>query len=173
MSVCIEGKRIDTKLAAGAFNDNYEAEFRLHAAIGSERLRHAIQTAMGIDPGLFVVPMPDPVLVPVERQRDIIRIVRGPRQRIAEIQATVAEYYEVAPIHMTSAQRRKSLSHPRQVAMYLASELTEFSLVNIGRHFGNRDHTTVIHAIKAVKHRAATNPKDFRDVAALREALEG
>lgn len=72
---------------------------------------------------------------------------------IASIKATVSRFYEVPLREMTSQRRERSAAHARQVGMYLARELTPHSLPVIGREFGRRDHTTVIHGIKAVEGR--------------------
>jgi len=171
MSVMVEGRRIDTKLAAIPFTNDEEVIRRQSAAIGSERLRHAILTAIGIDPGLFQLPPPVVVRVEVDRKRDIIDVRRPAIQPITRIQLAVADYYEISPLHMKSAQRGFSVSHPRQIAMYLASKLTPSSLVTIGRMFGGRDHTTVLYAIRTVKERIETDPKIAADVHALWKAL--
>jgi hypothetical protein len=174
MSVCIEGRRIDTKLHCQPFKDDDGAAWRQSAAIGSERLRHAILTAMGIDPGAFQLPPPVTVIVTLPRKRDVIDMSAIPNEWVGtvdRIQHTVAAHYKMLPLHMKSAQRAKAIARPRQIAMYLASELTTFSLVKIGKMFGNRDHTTVIHAVKAVRQRIEDDAKIARDVASLREAL--
>lgn len=90
---------------------------------------------------------------------------------IGRIQATVCSSYGITPFILKSAVRWRKVARPRQVAMYLVRELTGHSLPNIGRHFGNRDHTTVIHAIKAVEERMASDPSYRADVEALRAAL--
>jgi hypothetical protein len=97
--------------------------------------------------------------------------VAGGRLMITHIQALVAAYYQIPVREMTSSRRNKEVCHPRQVAMYLASELTPKSLPDIGRRFGNRDHTTVIHAIKAVQGRMLVDAEIEADVKALRERL--
>lgn len=97
----------------------------------------------------------------------------GSRVTIAEIQAQVAEHYDVAPIEMTSKRQGHKVAHPRQAAMYLAKQLTSLSLPEIGRRFGGRDHTTVIHAIRAVEHRRASDPKLDRDIRSIRARLRG
>jgi chromosomal replication initiator protein len=74
---------------------------------------------------------------------------------------------------MWSARRDRGVARPRQVAMYLARELTPMSLPCIGRLFGKRDHTTVIHAIKTVERLIATDTEFAADVAVLREELAG
>lgn len=90
---------------------------------------------------------------------------------IAFIQAVVALHYGIAPTEMRSDRRARSVARPRQVAMFLAKELTAKSLPNIGRYFGNRDHTTVMHAIKQVKKLCANDPIMFADIEVLRERL--
>jgi chromosomal replication initiator protein len=89
---------------------------------------------------------------------------------ITHIQALVAAYYKIPMRAMVSAQRCWEYSHPRQIAMYLSAELTPKSLPDIGKRF-NRDHTTVIHAIKAVQKRILADPEIEADVKALRERL--
>lgn len=112
---------------------------------------------------------------PVTRQGEVIQPVALPSMlkchRIARIQAVVAVSYGIRPEHMTSVCRWKEVAWPRQIAMYLAREITGKPLPHIGRQFGWRDHTTVIHAIKQVKARMAADPIYRADVEALREAL--
>jgi hypothetical protein len=89
-----------------------------------------------------------------------------PGMLVSHIQAMVAAYYEIPVRYMTSEHRDWEVSHPRQVAMYLASELTPKSYPAIGRRFGNRDH-----ARKAVQRRMMGDPELAADVEALRERL--
>jgi hypothetical protein len=97
--------------------------------------------------------------------------VSGSRLLIATIQAAVSAYYRIEPAMMVSAQRSRKYAHPRQVAMYLASTLTPKSLPEIGRRFGGRDHTTVLHGIRQVKRREETDAEIAADVAILRAKL--
>ncbi|MEW6353451.1 MAG: chromosomal replication initiator protein DnaA [Pseudomonadota bacterium] len=69
---------------------------------------------------------------------------------IENIQKTVAEYYKIRVAELLCARRSRSLARPRQLAMSLAKELTSYSLPEIGRAFGGRDHTTVLHACKKI-----------------------
>ena len=71
---------------------------------------------------------------------------------IDTIQEVVSQSFGVRLKDMVSDRRALRLARPRQVAMYLADELTLHSLPAIGRHFGGRDHTTVMHAIKVITH---------------------
>ena len=72
------------------------------------------------------------------------------RVTIEEIQKRVAEHWNIRLADMSSARRARAVARPRQVAMYLAKQLTSRSLPEIGRKFGNRDHTTVMHAVSRV-----------------------
>ncbi len=70
---------------------------------------------------------------------------------VENIQKTTAEYYNIKLSDLLSKRRSRSVARPRQVAMFLAKELTNYSLPEIGEAFGGRDHTTVIHACKKIK----------------------
>lgn len=95
------------------------------------------------------------------------------RVTIEEIQKRVAEHYNVRIADMHSARRARSVARPRQVAMFLAKQLTSRSLPEIGRRFGGRDHTTVMHAVRKVEELKATDSGFAEDVELLRRMLEG
>ena len=80
---------------------------------------------------------------------DVLR-AHDRRVTIEEIQRKVAEHWNIRISDMSSARRARAVARPRQVAMYLAKQLTSRSLPEIGRKFGNRDHTTVMHAVSRV-----------------------
>jgi chromosomal replication initiator protein len=94
------------------------------------------------------------------------------RVSIDEIQKKVAEHFNVKMAEMTSARRARVVARPRQVAMYLAKQLTSRSLPEIGRKFGGRDHTTVMHAVKKIEDLTATDPALAEDVELLRRMLQ-
>lgn len=71
----------------------------------------------------------------------------------------IAEQYNVTVEEILSRKRTKTIAYPRQVAMYLARELTDLSLPKIGQEFGNRDHTTVIHAHKKISETMEKDPE--------------
>jgi chromosomal replication initiator protein len=73
---------------------------------------------------------------------------------------------------MQSARRARAVARPRQVAMYLAKQLTSRSLPEIGRKFGGRDHTTVMHAVRKVEELRSTDSSFSEDVDLLRRMLE-
>ena len=72
------------------------------------------------------------------------------RITVEEIQRQVASHYQVRMGDMHSARRSRAVARPRQIAMYLSKQLTQHSLPDIGRRFGGRDHTTVLHAVRKV-----------------------
>jgi chromosomal replication initiator protein len=107
-----------------------------------------------------------------EALRDILNL--NSRQISVEgIQKTVAEYFKIRVSDMHSKKRSRNLARPRQVAMALAKDLTQMSLPEIGEAFGNRDHTTVLHACRTVaslrKHDTGLN----RDYLVLEQVLKG
>lgn len=75
----------------------------------------------------------------------------APRVRVEDIQKVVAQHYNLHTFEMHSPRRARAVARPRQVAMYLAKQLTTLSLPEIGRKFGGRDHTTVMHAVRRVE----------------------
>ncbi len=84
---------------------------------------------------------------------------------VENIQKTTAEYYNIKLSDLMSKRRSRSVARPRQMAMFLAKELTNFSLPEIGDSFGGRDHTTVIHACKKIKELRDSNldiEEDYR-----------
>ena len=91
---------------------------------------------------------------------------------IEEIMRKVAEHYHLRMSDMTSARRARAVARPRQIAMFLAKTLTSKSLPDIGRRFGGRDHTTVMHAIKRIESLMDTDSQIAEDVELLRRMME-
>ena len=102
---------------------------------------------------------------------DILR-AHDRRVTIEEIQKRVAEHYNMRLTDMSSARRARNVARPRQVAMFLAKQLTSRSLPEIGRKFGNRDHTTVMHAVSKVAELMQGDAGFAEDVELLRRMLE-
>jgi chromosomal replication initiator protein len=94
------------------------------------------------------------------------------RVTIEEIQKRVAEHFNVRVADMHSARRARAVARPRQVAMYLSKQLTSRSLPEIGRKFGGRDHTTVMHAVRKIEEIKSLDPSFAEDVDLLRRMLE-
>jgi chromosomal replication initiator protein len=94
------------------------------------------------------------------------------RLTIEEIQRKVADHYNIRLTDMSSARRARAVARPRQVAMWLAKQLTQRSLPEIGRKFGNRDHTTVMHAVSRIGELMARDAAFAEDVELLRRMLQ-
>jgi chromosomal replication initiator protein len=92
---------------------------------------------------------------------------------IDNIQKTVAEYYKIKLSDMHSKKRSRSVARPRQLAMALAKDLTQMSLPDIGDAFGNRDHTTVLHACRTIASLREKNHDINRDYHILEQVLKG
>ena len=80
-------------------------------------------------------------------------VFRGAERRVTieEIQKLVSQHFELKPLDLVSARRSRAVARPRQIAMYLSKRLTTRSLPEIGRKFGGRDHSTVIHAVRKIE----------------------
>ncbi len=102
--------------------------------------------------------------------RDLLRAAER-RVSIDEIQRRVADYYRIHIADMVSARRTRVVARPRQIAMYLTKELTPRSFPEIGRKFGNRDHSTVIHAVRRIKELRETDPTLDEEVDLLAKML--
>jgi chromosomal replication initiator protein len=120
--------------------------------------------------GLFDVP----ITLDTAQQllRDILNNPKNNKVTIAEIQRRVAEHYSMRIGDMGSARRARAVARPRQVAMYLAKQLTGSSLPEIGKKFGNRDHTTVMHACARISELVQSDSALAEDVDLLRRMLE-
>lgn len=107
-------------------------------------------------------------------QEVLADVLRASERRITidEIQKKVAEHFNIRLSDMHSARRARQVARPRQVAMYLAKQLTPRSLPEIGRKFGGRDHTTVIHAVRKIEELSAYDPAFREDVELLRRLLQ-
>ena len=82
--------------------------------------------------------------------RDLVRSVEPKRVRIEHIQKVVAKHFNISRQDIVSSRRNRSIVRPRQISMYLAKTLTDRSFPEIGRRFGGRDHTTVLHAVRKI-----------------------
>lgn len=115
-------------------------------------------------------------LITLESTQDVLSdLLRSHDRRITidEIQRKVAEHYNIRLPDMHSARRARQVARPRQVAMYLAKQLTSRSLPEIGRKFGGRDHTTVMHAVRKIEELMLEDTQIAQDVEICRRALTG
>jgi chromosomal replication initiator protein len=113
--------------------------------------------------------------ITLETAQDLLHdLVRANERRVTidEIQKRVAEHFNIKMAEMTSSRRARVVARPRQVAMYLAKQLTSRSLPEIGRKFGGRDHTTVMHAVRKIEELAAADRALAEDVELLRRMLQ-
>jgi hypothetical protein len=92
---------------------------------------------------------------------------------IAQIQVMVARRFRVTRADICSQRRGKDIVLPRMVAAYLCKELTPFSLPALGKHFGGRDHTTILHAVRKITARLPRDPDLALNVALLFEEITG
>ena len=104
--------------------------------------------------------------------KDLLR-ANDRRVTIDEIQKAVVEHYSIRMADMTSARRSRAVARPRQVAMYLAKQLTPRSLPEIGKKFGGRDHTTVMHAVRQIERLSNEDRTMADDLEALKRKLQG
>ena len=114
--------------------------------------------------------------ITLETSQDVLHdLLKASERRVTieEIQKRVATHFNIRTSDMHSARRARSVARPRQVAMYLSKQLTSRSLPEIGRKFGGRDHTTVIHAVKKVEELRELDSSFNEDVELLRRMLEG
>ena len=113
--------------------------------------------------------------ITVESARDVLAdLLRTSERKITidEIQKKVALHYSIKMSDMSSTRRAKQVVLPRQVAMYLAKKLTTSSLPDIGKNFGGRDHTTVLHAVRKVEELLETDANIAEDIRLLTQLIE-
>jgi chromosomal replication initiator protein len=104
--------------------------------------------------------------------RDLIRPQEPRRVKIEDIQRIVARQYNVSRADLLSSRRTANVVRPRQVAMYLAKTLTLRSLPEIGRRFGGRDHTTVLHAVRKIENLVGSDASVKEEIESLKRQLQ-
>jgi chromosomal replication initiator protein len=90
---------------------------------------------------------------------------------IDDIQKRVCEHYNIKMADLLSPRRARAVARPRQVAMYLAKQLTTRSLPEIGRKFGGRDHTTIMHGVRKIEELRGGDPSLNEDIEILTRSL--
>jgi len=114
--------------------------------------------------------------ITLEVTRDVLQdLIRANDRKVTidEIQRTTADYYNLRLSEMLSERRARNIARPRQVAMYLSKRMTSRSLPEIGRRFGGRDHTTVMHAVKKIEDLRRDDSGLEDDITRLTRLLEG
>ncbi|MGE0213910.1 MAG: chromosomal replication initiator protein DnaA [Parvibaculaceae bacterium] len=104
--------------------------------------------------------------------RDLTQTAEAVRVRIDDILQAIGRHYNVSRADLLSPRRARAIVRPRQVGMYLAKKLTSRSLPEIGRRFGGRDHSTVLHAVRKVEELMQADDKMAREVALLTRIIE-
>jgi len=107
-----------------------------------------------------------------EALKDLLS-VQNRQISVENIQKTVADFFHIKVADMYSKRRPANIARPRQIAMYLAKELTQKSLPEIGELFGGRDHTTVLHAVRKIAQDRAKNPECNHELHVLEQTLKG
>lgn len=135
----------------------------------------AVEAPLMREPDAFVVP-PD-AEIPPSGPNWFVVLASDPRPRdypsIREIQKAVCKHYGVEMADILSPRRMAKIVRPRQVAMYLCKTLTPHSLPQIGRRFGGRDHTTVLHAVRKIPSLSRVDAELALDLAILFETITG
>ena len=107
-----------------------------------------------------------------EALKDLLSI-QNRQVGVENIQKTVADFYKIKVADMYSKKRPASIARPRQIAMYLSKEMTQKSLPEIGDHFGGRDHTTVLHAVRKIAAERQKNSELNQQLHVLEQTLKG
>ncbi|MBN2629229.1 MAG: chromosomal replication initiator protein DnaA [Rhodobacteraceae bacterium] len=161
--------------------DHYAGQYRgLTLAPGVlEFLAHRITTNVRVLEGALMRLFAFASLVGREINLDLVQeclsdILRSSDKRltIEEIQRKVAEHYNVRLSDMIGPKRLRTIARPRQVAMYLSKQMTSRSLPEIGRRFGGRDHTTIMHGIRKIEELMAADGQMADDVQLLKRLLQ-
>ena len=144
-----------------------------------EFLAHRITTNVRVLEGALMRLFAFASLVGREINLDLVQeclsdILRASEKRltIEEIQRKVAEHYNVRLSDMIGPKRHRTIARPRQVAMYLCKQMTSRSLPEIGRRFGGRDHTTIMHGIRKIEELMAIDHQLADDVQLLKRLLQ-
>jgi chromosomal replication initiator protein len=170
----IKPPELTTRLAIlrmRAHHDHIELADELALAVIAERVENNIRALEGALIRVVAFSSLTGRQITAELAREVLdslypRATSAGRQRsIGDIQAAACQHFGISSEELLSSVRTQRIAWPRQVAMYLARELTGESLPAIGRHFGGRDHTTVLHAWRRTSARIATDDS-------LREAVE-
>jgi chromosomal replication initiator protein len=114
--------------------------------------------------------------ISIQLARDALKDLLSIQNRqisVENIQKTAADYYKIKVADMYSKKRPASIARPRQIAMFLAKELTQKSLPEIGELFGGRDHTTVLHAVRKIAAERQTNTELNQQLHVLEQTLKG
>ncbi|RED18548.1 chromosomal replication initiator protein DnaA [Pontivivens insulae] len=174
----------DFELRLGILQSKLEGQLAMHPDVQIEEkvidfLAHRISTNVRVLEGALTRLFAFASLVGRRIDLDMTQecladLLRASQRKVTieEIIRKVADHYNLRMNDLLSARRARAIARPRQVAMFLAKTLTSKSLPEIGRKFGGRDHTTVIHAVKKIEELKHTDSQIAEDVELLRRMLE-
>jgi chromosomal replication initiator protein len=166
-------RKLETLGRTGGFQASARIEVMQFLA---DRFTDSIRELEGALNTLIARAGEDVRLLSLEEAQNILRPhLRGQEKRVTvdDIQKAVAEHYSLRQADLLSERRNRAIARPRQAAMWLAKQLTTRSLPDIGRRFGGRDHTTVIHAVRRIEELKADDPVLTRDLETLTRKLRG
>lgn len=168
-------KVLEKRLAEKRANDPSFALGRDILALLAERLTESGRELEGAITRLYATwqYMRTPITPDVAETviRDLVQGLEPRRIKIEDILRIISRHFGVSKGDLLSQRRHRSVVWPRQVGMYLAKQLTARSLPEIGRRFGNRDHTTVLHAIRKIEGELAGNPRLKEELEELKRLL--
>ena len=175
----------DYELRLGVLQQKAEAHFEAHGGVIMapgvlEFLAHRISTNVRVLEGALTRLFAFASLVDKQITLDLTQdcladILRASDRRVTveEIQRRVADHYNVRLSDLIGPKRLRTIARPRQVAMYLSKQLTSRSLPDIGRRFGKRDHTTIMHGVRRIEELMATDSQLSDDIQMLKRLLQG
>jgi hypothetical protein len=138
----------------------------------SDPLRDLLEM-LEAEPPTIVAPAPTPHFHTSAPRDWLVISGKGGCPSIQYIMSKTAEFFGTTAVDMTSQRRDAASMRPRQIAMYLAKTLTLRSLPEIGRRFGGRDHTTILHAVRKIDGLLETDPELRSQVEKVRALIEG
>jgi chromosomal replication initiator protein len=107
-----------------------------------------------------------------QKLRDVLASTRQANLSIEIIQKVVADFYSVYANDLKGKKRNQKIVNPRQVAMFICREITDFSTTEIGEAFGGRDHTTVMHSIDKIQEKLITDPSLDSTIESLKRQIK-
>lgn len=118
--------------------------------------------------------MGQPITLEIAQQklRDVLASPRQANLSVENIQRIVAEYFALSPNDLKGKKRSQNIVFPRQIAMYIAREMTDYSTTELGQAFGGKDHTTVMHSIEKIKMHLITDPSLDSTIESLKRSIK-
>jgi len=107
-----------------------------------------------------------------QRLRDTFNATRQANLSLESIIRVVSEYYSLTPNDLKGRKKSQNIVYPRQIAMYIAREMTDYSTTELGQDFGGRDHTTVMHSIEKIKGKLLTDPTLDSTIESLKRSIK-